>query len=213
MDSGSKLRFVTCLTFVRFPLVLLFFAGALVYANGGVADWLFVASFAALVASAVTDLLDGHFARRFNVVTELGAHADPLMDKFFYLATMPLLVFVAATDGHGRHASFLLVLSLLFLVRDQWVTFLRAIGSMYRASGAAHWAGKLRTAVNFPAICGIYFFEEAPERWQFLNPRLIYLVEILALVINVISMVTYTRAYWPYLRRSARVPPAGTSDS
>ena len=204
MNSRSKLGFVTFLTFARFPLVLLFFAGAIIYARSAEQrPLLFVATFAALILSALTDLLDGYFARRFQVTTALGAHADPLMDKFFYLASLPLLVYVAALKGHLTHATWLLVLTLLFLARDQWVTFLRSIGSMYHVSGQAHWSGKLRTAFNFPLICVIYYFEEAPAIFPAIPRFLVYALEAAGLAINFLSLYIYTYRYWPSLRKSA----------
>jgi phosphatidylglycerophosphate synthase len=206
MSSRVKLAIVTVLTFGRFPLVLLFFGGAIAYAALPHSDhpsWLFAATFAALITSAVTDLFDGMLARRFRVETRLGAHADPLMDKFFYVATLPLLVFVAAQNQHVFHAVFLLVLTLFFLTRDQWVSFLRSIGSTYNVPGGANWSGKLRTGVNFPLICCIYHFEAAPRESQILAPWFMYSFEVLGLIVNVVSIVVYTRRYWPCLRASA----------
>ena len=204
MSTSAKLRFVTFLTFVRFPLVLLFFAGAIVYTVPPYREpWLFITVFASLILSAATDLFDGYFARRFKVVTAFGAHADPLMDKFFYLASLPLLVFATMRQGHTGHGVVLLVLTLLFLARDQWVTFLRSIGAMYAVSGQADWSGKLRTAVNFPLICTIYYYQEAPPAWQFVLPWMVYVFEALGLALTVLSLFTYTRRYWPYLLRAA----------
>lgn len=206
MSKRSKLAFVTFLTFVRFPLVLLFFAGAIVY-NGQEqrSTWLFILTFAALVLSAVTDLFDGYYARKFKVVTQFGAHVDPLMDKFFYLASLPLLVFVTAKDGQLLHSKLLLILTLLFLARDQWVTFLRSIGSIYNVSGQANWSGKLRTALNFPMICTVYYFVEAPEYIQFVPAIATYIFVVVTLVITIISLFVYTEQYWPYLRKAASV--------
>lgn len=194
-----KLLIVTFLTCARVPLVLLFFFGAIFYSQH-VRTWLFVVTLTSLIASAVTDLFDGYLARKFRVETKFGAHADPLMDKFFQLTTLPVLVFVATNNGRISHAVFLLVLTMLFLARDQWVTFLRSIGAMHNAPGGATWIGKLRTCVNLPLVCVIYYFEEAPL--QFINDKFLYTFEAVALVINVISIFTYTDHYWPYLRKS-----------
>ena len=202
MSAKGKLYFVTFLTLVRFPLVIGFFAGAIVYTRHE-ALWLFVLTFGLLILSAITDLCDGYFARRFEVETAFGEHVDPLMDKFYYVTTFPVLVFVATLDGNWIHAVGLLVLTLSFLARDQWVTFLRAIGSIYNVSGGASWLGKLRTCINFPLICTAYYFEEAPEAGQFLAPWFIVLFEAVAFAVNGLSLLTYTMRYWPYLRRSA----------
>jgi len=42
--------------------------------------------------AAVTDLLDGFYARRYGVVTTLGKFLDPLADKLLVSATMIMLV-------------------------------------------------------------------------------------------------------------------------
>ncbi len=202
-NTKLKLMFVTFLTVVRFPLVLLFVAGAVVYSLYGKAlgkDWIYHVSFYCLACSAITDLFDGYFARRFNVETKFGAHADPLIDKFFYLASFPLLVFVAVRNNHTTDSVILLILTVLFLGRDQWVTFLRSIGSMYNVSGSANWAGKLRTIINFPLICCIYHYEEAPH--NILNGTFIYAYEALAFGINFLSLYVYTKKYWPYVKQT-----------
>jgi CDP-diacylglycerol--glycerol-3-phosphate 3-phosphatidyltransferase len=209
MSRRHKLLFVTFLTFVRLPLVMLFFTGAIIHAHTP-NNILFWCTFVSLVMSALTDLFDGYYARKFNVVTQFGAHVDPLMDKFFYLASMPLLVYIMAIHAEGEitplaNATAMLVLTLVFLARDQWVTFLRSIGAIYQASGKANWSGKLRTALNFPMICVVYYHEEAPASLQFIPYWFAYAFVLLTLVITIISLFIYTRNYWPYLRKAARV--------
>lgn len=193
-----KLSFVTFLTFVRLPLVFMFVAGALCYVHFE-RLWIFVAAISALVVSALTDLFDGYFARRFGVVTEFGAYADPLADKVFYLATLPVLIFVAAHNGHMVHARFLVLFTVVFLFRDQWVSFLRSVGSRFGASAKANWSGKLRTALGFPILCLIYGHEECPIR--VLDDNVIYTLEAVAFLLNFISIGVYTRFYWPFVKR------------
>ncbi|RLC04855.1 MAG: hypothetical protein DRI57_27955 [Deltaproteobacteria bacterium] len=206
MSKKSKLAFVTFLTFIRFPLVLLFFAGAIVYNIKESNSLLFFALiFAALVSSALTDLLDGYYARKFQVVTQFGSHVDPLMDKFFYLASLPLLIFLTAKNGNVTYSTSLLVLTLFFLARDQWVTFLRSIGSLYNVSGQANWSGKLRTALNFPMICVVYYCEEAPENIQFLPLWVAYTLVGITIILTIISLFVYNKQYWPYLKKAASV--------
>jgi len=211
MSKKQHLAFVTFLTFVRFPLVLLFFAGAIVHTYHPL-GWLFWITFLALVLSALTDLFDGYYARKFGVVTTFGAHVDPLMDKFFYLASLPLLAYIMALDsnsvGDAKHhlSAAMLLLTLIFLARDQWVTFLRSIGAIYQADGKANWSGKLRTALNFPMICIVYYVEKAPAPFDKLVPTSVaYAFVLLTLGLTLMTLFIYTRQYWPYLRRAARV--------
>lgn len=205
--QAVRLGVVTLLTVARFPLILLFFGLALLHCFRP-SGWVFVGACISLAASAITDLFDGYLARRYGVETTFGAHADPLMDKFFFLTTLPLLIFIAAINhAVPHHAIILLLMTLMFLTRDQWVTFLRSIGSLYQVSGGAHWSGKIRTAINFPLIGAIYYFEAAPEGYDFIPPKLLYTFEGIAMVVNAVSLYTYTRFYWPYLRRSASLHP------
>ncbi len=204
MTPVTKLKIVTFLTFVRFPLVILFFIGAIIHSKFN-SPALFFAVFATLVISTLTDWFDGYYARKFKVVTRFGAHADPLMDKLFYLTTLPLLIYIAAKNAHQTHALILLIMTVLFLSRDQWVTFLRSIGSMYNVSGSANWSGKLRTGLNFPLVCAIYYYEEAPAHLRFFNMAALYTFEAVALLVNMITLYIYTRLYWPYILKSLQL--------
>jgi CDP-diacylglycerol--glycerol-3-phosphate 3-phosphatidyltransferase len=201
MKRRYKLGFVTALTLVRLPLVLVFLAGAL-WLEFHNREWLFWLSFLSLALSAVTDLLDGYFARLFDVETAFGAHADPLIDKFFYITTLPLLIFVATFNGDITHGVLLVILTVFLLSRDLWVTFLRSLGAADNISGKANWAGKLRTLLNFPAICVIYFIEASP--YHLLPDFTKYPIEALVLVINAVSIYVYTSRYRVSLRNAIR---------
>ena len=210
MQPRSSLRlkfyFVQALTLVRVPLIFLFLAVS-VFTGHPVSEFWFVVAFAAMMVSAVTDLFDGYFARKFEVTSQLGSYADPMTDKVFYLTTFPTLVYLADRIGQHGHARALLVLAILFLLRDQWVSFLRSIGALHNLSAKANWSGKARTLISFPTICVIYYYLQAPARWDFLIPEpVVYVMEGLSVAINLISIGVYTGRYWPALRAELRLP-------
>ena len=201
MKRQHHLFLVTFLTFLRIPLVLLFFAGAIVHSVlGDRLPWLFPVSLALLVASAATDAIDGYLARKFNVVSTFGAYADPLTDKVFYLTSLPVLVYLAAKGNDIPHAIALLCFTILFLLRDQWVSFLRSLGARYGAAPNASWSGKLRTAINFPLVCLVYYFLVSPA--PVIGKTAIYCLEGVGLTANMITIWEYTRRYLPHLRRA-----------
>lgn len=206
-----KFWFVMGLTLIRVPLIFLFL-GISVFGRHPLPDSWFVAAFAAMLLSAVTDLFDGYFARKFGVASRLGSYADPMMDKVFYLTTFPTLVYLAEQTGQSGHARVLLVLAILFLLRDQWVSFLRSIGALHQLSAAANWSGKARTIISFPTICVIYYALQAPADWP-ARPRLpvLYLLESASMVINLISIVVYTAHFWPALRMELKPPQISDS--
>jgi CDP-diacylglycerol--glycerol-3-phosphate 3-phosphatidyltransferase len=201
-----KFYFVQGLTLVRAPLIFLFLAVSVFCGHPPSEAW-FIVAFSAMLLSAITDLFDGYFARKFQVTSQLGSYADPLTDKIFYLTTFPTLVYLAARMGQDGHARVLLVLAILFLLRDQWVSFLRSLGALHNLSAKANWSGKARTLISFPTICVIYYYLQAPLRWGWQIPaHVVYGLEILSVAINLISIGVYTLHFWPALRAELRPP-------
>ena len=200
-DPSRRLKFlfVQGLTLVRMPLIFLFLAVS-VFCRHPVPEAWFIVAFTAMLLSAVTDLFDGYFARRFHVTSRLGSYADPMMDKIFYLTTFPTVVYLADCIGQHVHARVLLVLAILFLLRDQWVSFLRSLGALHNLSAKANWSGKARTIISFPTLCVIYYYLQAPAAWFLQFPAaLVYALEGLSVAINVISIGVYTARFWPVL--------------
>jgi CDP-diacylglycerol--glycerol-3-phosphate 3-phosphatidyltransferase len=202
----AKFLFVQFLTLVRVPLIFLFL-GVTIFCAHPVSALAFSAAFGVMILSAVTDLADGYFARRLGVSSRLGSYADPLTDKIFYLTTFPTLVYLATRVELHRHALVLLVLAILFLLRDQWVSFLRSLGALHNLSAKADLSGKVRTLIAFPTICVIYYYLQAPAAWPLRFPdAFVYSLEGLSVLINLISMAFYTARYWAALRAELRPP-------
>jgi CDP-diacylglycerol--glycerol-3-phosphate 3-phosphatidyltransferase len=201
-----KFCFVQALTLVRVPLIFIFLAVS-VFCGHPVPEFWFLVAFTAMILSAVTDLFDGYFARKFQVTSRLGAYADPMTDKVFYLTAFPTLVYLADRLGQHTHARVLLMLAILFLLRDQWVSFLRSLGALHNLSAKANWSGKARTLISFPTICVIYYYLQAPVDWCLrFHANLIYALEGLSVAISLISIGVYTARFWPALRAELRVP-------
>jgi len=208
MKSSRQARFyfVQALTLVRVPLIFIFLAVSVFSAHPPSAFW-FIVGFGAMVLSAITDLFDGYCARKFQVASRLGSYADPMTDKVFYLTTFPTLVYLADRAGQPTHARVLLLFAILFLLRDQWVSFLRSLGALHSLSAKANWSGKARTVVSFPTICVIYYYLEAPQTWRPPIPAgFLYSLEVLSLAINLVSIWVYTTRFWPALQLELKPP-------
>ena len=208
----NRFRFVNFLTLARAPLVAAGCAAALVHlAHPHPAA--IGAAVALLALSAVTDLFDGALARRWHVTSRFGALADPLMDKVFYLFTLPTATFIALCNEDLAHGAVLLALDVASLARDQWVSFLRAVGSEYGADVKASFSGKLRTFIAFPAIVLVHLQlglqtlaqrSPAHEGLPLAPAGLVCGVEGALLLLTVLSGFDYTVRFLPYLRRAAR---------
>lgn len=215
----TKFAFVNLLTLGRAPLVLAGCAFSLANLARPHPAWV-AAAVAALALSALTDLFDGALARKWGVASRLGALADPLMDKVFYLFSLPVATFVALWCEQPGHAAALLALDVVSLLRDQWVSFLRSVGSAYGADVRASWSGKIRTIVGFPAIVAVHAWLGASvlalsrpgcEALRLPPVAAPVALEAVLLAVTVWSCLDYTRRYAPYLKKAAA--PAASAEA
>ena len=108
-----------------------------------------------VVISALTDILDGFIARRFNMISEFGKVLDPICDKLTHGALMICLL---------TRYLFLWPLFVLLAVKE---LAMFAMGSAaVRRRGAvqsAKWYGKLCTVVLEGIMLVLILFPELPE--------------------------------------------------
>ncbi|HEX9024764.1 MAG TPA: CDP-alcohol phosphatidyltransferase family protein [Geobacteraceae bacterium] len=76
-----------------------------------------------LLAAGISDALDGVIARRFNMMTELGALLDPLADKILIIASVLAL---ASTGLLPRWLAALIILRDLIIMGGATAYYLRA---------------------------------------------------------------------------------------
>jgi len=212
VNRRARSFFVNALTFARVPLIFAWLVLAVLQeytASPGCAGSvaLAVAACAMMLLSGLTDLWDGQLARKWGVVSKLGKMADPLMDKVFYLVAFPALVWQLVHQGESEaHALVMLALTVIYMLRDNWVSFLRMIGAGCGADVAAMWIGKVRTALSFPGAGWVYmyccFHRHAPASWQPYWLGSCYLVEAVLIGLTLWSLVSYTGIYCPYLKKA-----------
>ena len=112
--------------------------------------WYLVAG-SIFAAASFTDFLDGHLARKWNMVTDFGKFADPLADKM--LVTAAMLWFVEI----GQMPAWML---LIVICREFAVSGLRMIASDKGRVIAAGWSGKVKTAATM--VCVVLMFLPIP---------------------------------------------------
>ncbi len=93
--------------------------------------------------AALTDLLDGHMARKYGQVTNMGKFLDPLADKM--LTTAAFLIFLVL----GRLDIWAVM---LILTREFMVTSIRLIAAKEGTVMAASFFGKAKTVAQYVAI-------------------------------------------------------------
>ncbi len=105
------------------------------------------------IAASLTDMFDGEYARRHNLVTDFGKFLDPLADKM--LTTAAFIGFCAKGVGTG-------IVWILFIVlfREFLIASLRlvAVSSGGKVIAANNW-GKYKTVAQMVAIIYVLFTE------------------------------------------------------
>lgn len=143
----------------------------------------FDAAFVLFVLAASTDWLDGYFARRFGLVTQLGRILDPFADKLIICGT---LIFLAAIPGSRIHAW----MAVLVMARELLVTALRSFLEKQGRDFSAEMSGKLKMVFQCFAAGASLFYLAWDSPWLTLPLDVCIWI---ALVLTVYSGVTYVQ--------------------
>lgn len=151
--------------------------------------WAKITALVIFVVAAITDLIDGKWARKTKTVTTLGAFLDPLADKMLvnlaflvlvYLNIVPLWVFA------------------IILVRDFAVDGMRMMAARNRITISASFYGKLKTTLQMTTIIILLFnLIVNLEIFTVLGNIALYL----ALILTILSGLDYLTKGWSQLAK------------
>ncbi|HEY8083369.1 MAG TPA: CDP-diacylglycerol--glycerol-3-phosphate 3-phosphatidyltransferase [Solirubrobacterales bacterium] len=108
---------------------------------------------AVFALAALTDGLDGYFARSRDAVTTFGKLMDPIADKLLIAAALVSLVSL------NRLAAWV---AMVIIAREFAVTVMRAIAVERGIVIAASWMGKLKTILQIAAVFALIAANPAP---------------------------------------------------
>ncbi len=140
--------------------------------------------------AAITDAIDGWYARKYAQITPLGAFLDPVADKLMVCAALVVLLSLDRVDAF---------VALVIIGREITVSALREWMAQIGASAnvAVNWLGKLKTIMQMVAIPVLLYhdplFGVIPV--AAIGTLLIYV----AAALTVYSMLYYLRLAWPHL--------------
>ncbi len=131
------------------------------------------------VVASLTDFLDGHLARKYNLVTDIGKVMDAIADKILVNAVLIVL----AVNGYIS-----VVVPVVIVSRDIIVDSIKMVaGQKFGAVGASK-TGKIKTACMMSGIT-LLFFYNLPFSLININPARALIM--IATVLSVISGVEY----------------------
>lgn len=142
-----------------------------------------------LAISALSDVLDGAIARKFNMVSDLGKALDPVADKLTQVSLVLCLAF--------SHPLMWYLLALC-VVRETTMLILGLI-TMKRTNGvfSAKWYGKLSTVMLYATGLALLVFPKMPA-W------LSTLLVVLCMFCVFLALVLYVRFNLSLWRRAAQ---------
>jgi CDP-diacylglycerol--glycerol-3-phosphate 3-phosphatidyltransferase len=190
-----KINVPNALTFFRVVLIpcfvgIYYFPHTVI--NQSLMNWIGAGIF---LFAAITDWLDGFFARYLNQASKFGAFFDPVADKLMVIAALLVLLELDRVNA---------IISLIIIGREISISSLREwMATIGRPEGmTVMFIGKLKTAIQMIAILLLLYHDDL---W-FINVKWIgnILINIAALL-TVISMAYYIRVAWPTLRKSVKI--------
>ena len=116
-----------------------------------------VAAVVIFILAALTDMLDGKIARKYNLVTNFGKLMDPLADKLLTMSAFLCLVELGDMPAW---------MAIIILGREFIITGMRQVAAAEGIVIAAAWSGKIKTVLQMVAIplllvknwpCSVYF--------------------------------------------------------
>lgn len=134
--------------------------------------WIALALF---IAASLTDLLDGHIARKYNLITNFGKFMDPLADKLLVCSALICLVEL------GRIPSWIVI---VIIAREFIISGFRLIASDNGVVIAASYWGKFKTTFQMVMICLMIANMDALS-------LLTNIIMWIALVLTVVSLLDY----------------------
>ncbi len=136
------------------------------------------------IVSAITDFVDGHLARKYNLVTNFGKFIDPVADKMLVLSTLIML------SWHGLLPAWIVV---AVLFRELAVDGLRLVAVEQGKVIAAGKLGKIKTTVQITLIIvHLVYFAHFPLL-HYLAYWLMIPTQIAMLIMTIWSGIDYFR--------------------
>lgn len=131
------------------------------------------------IIASVTDFLDGHIARKYNMVTDFGKVMDAIADKILVNG----LLVVLAVDGFIPA-----LIPVVIITRDTFVDSIKMVaGSSGHAVGASI-LGKIKTICM---MCGVSLMLLYNLPFELIGIKLADTLIVIATVLSVLSGVQY----------------------
>jgi len=94
---------------------------------------------AVFIVASITDILDGHIARKYNCVSDFGKLMDPMADKMLVLAALMVIMDMKRIEAW---------VVLIIIGREFLISAFRLVAATKGVVIQAGWSGKVKTIVQ-----------------------------------------------------------------
>lgn len=167
--------------------VVLFLLLILMDHQGDATGWVFpLIGMLLFILVVSTDALDGYYARKYNLITDFGRIADPVVDKIMMCGTFILLS--ATSWGEKLLPPWLVV---LIVAREFLVTGIRGFIESRGIKFPSNWAGKGKMIAQSVAVPSVFFYQvirEAFPRVAWTHDGAFYLSQVIIWVTLILTL-------------------------
>lgn len=189
----SRIIAIIFLIIALFVLSLLDNFQTIELGNTGI-NLVFLIIFIFFLLASFTDYLDGHIARKYNIVTSLGKFLDPVADK---LLINSLVIFLIAPSIFAPYIpnvdtvmSFNMWCAIILVARDIVVDALRFIAAQKKVVIAANIFGKMKTVFEMVAV-SVVLLNGFPFNYFDTNfPKGLHIADILVYIATLMSLIS-----------------------
>lgn len=142
---------------------------------------------AVFVVASLTDWLDGHIARKCNMVTTLGKFLDPVADKV--LVASALILATTLEVGIGDKIA-IVVCSVVIIARELIITCFRTIAATKNVILAADKIGKAKTATQLTGLTFYLSFAEVGELNATVGQVFFYIGFVCLMIATVLTLIS-----------------------
>lgn len=173
----TTLRVILVPFFVAALLLPEYFPDSSLFGDNAVV-WQYLA-LAIFIVASITDALDGHIARKYNLITNFGKFMDPLADKLLVCSAMICLI-----DLH-MIPSWVVV---IIIAREFIISGFRLVASDNGVVIAASYWGKFKTVSQMLMIIVMIAMPKGDTGIWYMAGQILMWV---SLVLTIVSLVDY----------------------
>lgn len=144
-----------------------------------------IIAIAIFIVAAFTDMLDGHIARKYNLVTNLGKLLDPIADKLLVVSAL-LLVVVDYTIPRP----YGVIVAIIIIGRELLISAFRQIAASKNFVMAADKLGKIKTITQDIALPLLFLISFLTNNVS-INSNVLFVIQIIGyILIGIATLLT-----------------------